>query len=347
MKNLPVNVWKRLTLWEYWNTWVIYLSLAPFWIYYSFKNRNFFFFEFTNPGIRFGGMAMQSKIDIYRLLPQELIPKTIFLTKDVASEFDVYSIDYYPIVAKPNEGLKGLGVQIIYSPDELADYLRKYKFDLIIQEKINYKTELGIFYCRFPREKDGFITGVTLKKKMALVGDGVSTVREMVMKEYRLRRQIKALEKINSDILKRLPEKDEKIEILDIGSHTRGAEFRDVSEKFKDEAFKLINPFASKIKGFFYGRFDILCDLDEHSNTFINFKVIELNGAMSEPIHIYDPKNTLLYAWKEILRHWKIMSTIAYQNRNVKLKAVGFANSLMLILKNLQLEKKLKKDLYG
>lgn len=347
MKKLLVNVWKRLTLWEYWNTWVIYLSLSPFWIYFSIKNRNLFFFELTNPGIRFGGMAMQSKIDIYRLLPQELIPKTIFLTKDEASEFDVNSIDEYPVVAKPNEGLKGLGVHIINSSDELADYLQNYKFDVIIQEKINYKTELGIFYCRFPAEKDGFITGVTLKKKMASVGDGVSTVRELVMKDYRLRRQIKAIEKINSDILKRIPAKDEKIEILDIGSHTRGAEFRDVSDKFKDEAFNLLNPIASKINGFFYGRFDILCDFDEHTNTITKFKVIELNGAMSEPIHIYDPKNSLLYAWKEILRHWKIMSTIAYQNRNVKIKAMGFAESIRLIMENLQLEKKLKKDLYG
>lgn len=347
MKNFPVNVWKRLTLWEYWNTWVIYLSLAPFWIYFSIRNRNLFFFELTNPGIRFGGMAMQSKIDIYRLLPQELIPKTVFLTKDEASKFDVNKIDDYPVVVKPNEGLKGLGVQTIYSPEQLEDYLRKYNFDVIIQEKISYKTELGIFYCRYPREKDGFITGVTLKKKMASVGDGVSTVRELVMKDYRLRRQIKALEKINSDILQKIPAKDEKIEILDIGSHTRGAEFLDVTEKLKEEAFKLLNPIASKINGFFYGRFDILCDFDEHSNTITKFKVIELNGAMSEPIHIYDPKNSLLYAWKEILRHWKIMSTIAYQNRNIQIKAMGFANSLRLILENLKLEKNLKKDLYS
>jgi hypothetical protein len=31
----------------------------------------------------------------------------------------------------------------------------------------------------------------------------------------------------------------------------------------------------------------------------INFAVVELNGAASGPTHIYDPKHSLFFCWKE------------------------------------------------
>ncbi len=41
------------------------------------------------------------------------------------------------------------------------------------------------------------------------------------------------------------------------------------------------------------------------------FSIIELNGAGSEPTHIYDPKHSLFYAWGEIKRHWDILYTVS------------------------------------
>jgi hypothetical protein len=46
-----------------------------------------------------------------------------------------------------------------------------------------------------------------------------------------------------------------------------------------------------------------------------NFSVIELNGAGSEPTHMYDPRHSLFFAWKEIVRHWIILWRISRQNR--------------------------------
>jgi hypothetical protein len=45
-----------------------------------------------------------------------------------------------------------------------------------------------------------------------------------------------------------------------------------------------------------------------------NFKIIEINGAKSEPTHIYDPKHSLKYALKEIYRHQKIFYTIVAES---------------------------------
>jgi hypothetical protein len=41
---------------------------------------------------------------------------------------------------------------------------------------------------------------------------------------------------------------------------------------------------------------------------------VELNGAASEPTHIYDPKHSLFFAWKELARHITYMYEISVAN---------------------------------
>jgi hypothetical protein len=45
-----------------------------------------------------------------------------------------------------------------------------------------------------------------------------------------------------------------------------------------------------------------------------NFSIVELNGAGSEPTHIYDPKHSLFFAWYELARHITYMFQISVQN---------------------------------
>ena len=44
-------------------------------------------------------------------------------------------------------------------------------------------------------------------------------------------------------------------------------------------------------------------------------KVLEFNGASSDPAHIYDPDYSLIRAYRDIFYHWKTMRKIARQNR--------------------------------
>jgi hypothetical protein len=44
-----------------------------------------------------------------------------------------------------------------------------------------------------------------------------------------------------------------------------------------------------------------------------NFFVVELNGAASEPTHIYDPKHSYFFAWK-LARHITYMYEISVAN---------------------------------
>ena len=52
---------------------------------------------------------------------------------------------------------------------------------------------------------------------------------------------------------------------------------------------------------------------------------MELNGASSEPGHIYDSANTLFKAYKDLLFHWKRLSVISHENMKNGLRPVSFS----------------------
>ncbi|MEJ2134583.1 MAG: hypothetical protein P8X86_04980 [Desulfofustis sp.] len=53
--------------------------------------------------------------------------------------------------------------------------------------------------------------------------------------------------------------------------------------------------------------------------------MIELNGLTSEATHIYDPQNSILYAWKTLIEQWSIAFEIAEANlkKGVQPMALG------------------------
>ncbi len=333
----------RLVHWEYWNTWLIYLPLSPFWLYFSIKNRSLYFFEKANPGIQFGGMAMTAKSEIYALLPEYSIPKTRFLSA-LSTQYKTISDLQFPLMAKPNFGLKGLGVSQINNLAELKDYRTKYPIDIIIQEKIPFNNEVGLFYVRLPHQKKGQITGMVKKNFLSVVGDGQSTLKELILATPRTAFQYERLKSLWQNDMHQVIPKDKCFQLLAIGSHTRGAEFVDFSHELSEPLLKKIDSISQGIPGFFYGRFDVMYEnIVELKKG--HFVIIELNGAMSEPTHMYDPKYSIWQAWSIILKHWSLLSEISRQNKSVTCYRESFIGGLKRIWASLQLEKQLKVQL--
>jgi len=66
-----------------------------------------------------------------------------------------------------------------------------------------------------------------------------------------------------------------------------------------------------------------------------NFGIVELNGAGSEPTHIYDPQHSIFFAWKEIIRHWKILWRISRINhRKEKIPYMNFSSGMQMFRDN-------------
>jgi len=263
---------------------------------------------------------MESKWSIYKLMPDQYYPHTVFILKGT----DPYAVTrkveqasfQYPVIAKPDIGMKGLAVKKINNQQELIDYAILSPVNFLIQEYVPYENEVGIFYYRFPNETKGRISGIVSKEFLHVKGDGVSTVKELLMNDKRYILQLPVLKATYGKQLNTVLDKDEVFVLVPYGNHVRGAKFIDSSHFIDEELSEIIDSVCCQVDGFYYGRLDIRYNSWEELRQGKNFSIIEINGAGSEPTHIYDPKHSIFFAWKEITRHWTILARISRMNYN-------------------------------
>lgn len=307
-----------MTHWEYWPFQVVYIPIYFLWAFYAVKAKSIFFFNASNPTIKNGGFIMESKKAIYDLIPQQYYPKTE-LIKEGTSVAEINAVIEqsnirYPFIAKPDIGLRGSGVKKINTAHELEQYAVKANFDYLIQDLIPFQNEVGIFYVRYPNEEKGKITGIVSKEFLIVTGNGVATVEELIKVNPRYELQLKVLKKeYGNKLLEVLPE-GEKLNLVPYGNHARGAKFIDGSHWITDKLEATINEMCLQIPGFFFGRMDVMYNSFEELENGKNFAIVELNGAASEPTHIYDPRHSLFFAWKELARHITYMYEISVAN---------------------------------
>jgi hypothetical protein len=307
-----------LTHWEYWPFQIVYTPIYFLWAYYSIKAKSVFFFNASNPTIKNGGFMMESKKQIYNLIPENYYPKTELIrvgTKinEINEVLENAKIKY-PFIAKPDIGLRGSAVKKIETPADLKQYADKAHFDFIVQDLIPYENEVGVFYVRYPHEKEGRITGIVAKEFLIITGNGVATIEELIKDNPRYELQLKPLKQEYGSKLQEVLPKGEKINLVPYGNHARGAKFIDGSQWITPKLTDVFNEMCVQIPGFYFGRLDVMYDTFEGLEQGKNFSVVELNGAASEPTHIYDPKHSLLFAWKELARHITYMYEISVAN---------------------------------
>lgn len=341
MKRLMLlrKVYVKLTNWEYWPMEVIYLPIFGYWIYLGVKARSLFFFSAANPLIENAGFAMERKSLIYQSMPKSSYPNTI-LARLGASEGELLALMksanlQFPIIAKPDVGQRGIQVKLIHNQKELSSYADQIFTAFLLQEYISYPNEVGIFYYRIPGEKRGKISGIVGKEFMEVTGDGISTLRQLIIKNTRYLFQLNTLEKLMGKALEQILEIGERKVFEPYGNHCRGALFLDLGELITDGLTQMIDNLCVQIPEFYFGRLDIKYNTWDELCEGKNYVVIELNGAGSEPTHIYDPKHSIWFAWKELIRHWNILYRISMANRkNNGLQLMGFREGMTLIRNN-------------
>jgi hypothetical protein len=304
--------------WEYWPFQIVYIPIYFLWAYYSIRAKSIFFFNASNPTIKNGGFIMESKKAIYNLIPPQYYPKTELVKEGTNLEEIKCLIENsqinYPFIAKPDIGLRGSGVKKINSEEDLKQYASKANFDYVVQDLIPYENEVGVFYVRYPNENKGKITGIVVKEFLIITGDGISTIETLIKENPRFELQLKSLQKEYGEKLFEVLEKGEKRNLVPFGNHARGAKFIDGSHWVTPKLEEAINALCLQIPGFFFGRLDVMYNTFEELEQGEKFAVVELNGAASEPTHIYDPKHSLFFAWKELARHITYMYEISVLN---------------------------------
>lgn len=329
----------KLLHWEYWSFNVVYGPIYLYWFWLSLKARSFFFFSTSNPTIKNAGFLLESKKEIYDLIPNEFYPLTLFFRKQVSIPLLLKEIKNknleFPLIGKPDIGMQGLSVQKLSNEKEAAAYAAASKVDFLIQQYVPYENEVGIFYYRYPNEQNGHISGIVQKEFLAVTGDGISTIEQLLNKDKRFILQLATLRQENGNELQYvLPIGSNRV-LVPYGNHVRGAKFIDVSHLIDPELTKVVDNVCKKIEGFYFGRMDIRYNTWEELKQGINFSIIELNGAGSEPTHMYDPRHSIFHAWKEIIRHWNILARISRINhRMLQLSYMSTSNGLQMFREN-------------
>lgn len=310
---------RRKTRWEFWPPWLTYLPVIPYLLYLSCKHRSLTVFTEANPGIPSGGFVGESKSEIlskltrvpeYSVVAGALSPVA---RVNAAAEFmRALGLDF-PVVLKPDVGERGRDVAIARTVQEVDSYLRAARRDTIIQRYVA-GPEFGIFYYRYPGEARGRIYSITEKRFPEVVGDGQSSIAELVWNDPRA----VCLGDLYLSRLKRnrqeVPKRGERVVLAEIGSHCRGAIFLNAAHLETEALRNAVDSVARTHPGFYFGRFDVRADSVEDLQAG-RFAVLELNGVSAEATHIYDPAVSLVEAYRVMYRQWKVVFEIGALNR--------------------------------
>lgn len=328
----------RLLHWEYWPFNVVYGPIYCYWLFLCLKARSFFFFNTSNPTIENGGLLLESKKKIYDIIPPAYYPPTLFFKAGVENHAlldDLHKSNFkFPLIAKPDIGGKGRGVKKLDNIHGVLDYARTSKVDFLLQEFVDYENEAGIFYFRYPDKTSGFISGIVEKEFLSVTGDGISTIEQLLQKEQRFILQLSSLKNSCEHNLGQVLRKDEQY-LVPYGNHARGAKFIDASNLIDEQLTTVIDNICKSIPDFYFGRLDVRFGSWEELRQGKNFSIIELNGAGSEPTHMYDPNHSIFFAWKEIIRHWNILYKISKLNhRALKIPYLSFYEGIRMLREN-------------
>jgi hypothetical protein len=318
---------KRIMRWEFWPPWAFYPPVVCYVAYLALKHRSLTLFTCANPAIPGGGFIGESKIEILQGLSSSpdarghvarawLLPASLDqgARLSLARDFMAAHDQMFPVVLKPDAGQRGCGVAVIRTEDQLKDYLSHAQGDTIIQEYVAGQ-EFGVFYYRYPEADRGHIFSITEKRFPAVTGDGRSTLERLILRDARAVLMARTYFDLHRDHLWDVPDADEPVPLVELGTHCRGAVFLDGDWIKTTELVEAIDNLSRGFVGFYFGRFDIRTPSLDDFRRGRNFKVVELNGVTSEATHIYDPQNGLLTAYKALFEQWRIAFRVGAQNR--------------------------------
>jgi hypothetical protein len=315
--------WKRLLRWEFWPPYLFYPPVIAYIFYLGIKFRSWTLFTAANPAIPAGGFVGESKHAILTQLKNAdrwLLRFILLPVADPAQRFAqaeefmrAHALEF-PVALKPDAGQRGSGVAIVRSSGQLREYLTHASFPAILQEYAPGK-EFGVFYYRYPGEARGRVFSITEKRMPVLTGDGTRTLEDLILADDRAVCMSDFYLRKNSERAHQVPQAGESVQLVEIGTHCRGAVFLDGGHALTPALEEVIVRIAQTFDGFFFGRFDIRVPSLEDFRAGRNVKVVELNGVTSEATHIYDPKLSLIDAYRVLFRQWRIAFEIGNLNR--------------------------------
>jgi hypothetical protein len=326
----PLDLSGRTTSYfEFWPMWLMYIPVVLQWLLLSVWHRSLTLPLIANPAVPLSGMVGVQKSAVFDaagavardwILPWRIYSKTNApipeQAADVAALIDAAGFKF-PVVGKPNIGCRGAGVKLLGDRAELEAYLSKFPVqgEIQFQRLSEWEAEAGVFYVRHPHAERGEITSITLKYAPFVIGDGFSTLAELIAADPRageLQHLYGERHKANWELL--IPA-GEPYRLVFSASHSRGAVFRDAADLISEELLAALDQIFADIPGYHYGRLDIKFKDIESLRSGRDFHIIEINGASSESINIWDRNASLSQALRTLLQQYHTLFKLGSANR--------------------------------
>jgi membrane protein DedA with SNARE-associated domain len=312
---------ERLGHHEFWPAWLFYLPLAPWLAWLSLRHRGLTVWTAANPGIPAGGVVGESKAAILdQLNPEAVIPFFVVPPAAPGDRRALFRVELarrgwsYPLVLKPDAAQRGAGVRKVREASAAERYLAEQPAAVLVQPYHPGPYEAGIFYVRFPGE-EGRIFSITDKVFPAVVGDGRSTLEELIRVHPRYNLQAGTFLARHASRLADVLPAGERFALAVAGNHCQGTLFRDGSHLWTPELEAAIDRVALPFTGFFIGRFDVRYTDAAAFRAGRDLAVVELNGATAESTNIYDPDWSVWRAWRVLFRQWALLYAVGAANR--------------------------------
>lgn len=351
----PLDTSGKITsFFEFWPTWLIYIPVGVQWILLAIRYRSLSLPLIANPAVHLSGMVGVAKSAVFEAAGEHarqwILPWCLF---DVSNEdLEQQNLSAlrliaqtgleFPLVGKPNIGCRGAGVKLLDNEADLKAYIGDFPVGGCIQfqQLSQWDAEAGVFYVRHPDKPGGEVTSLTLKYTPYVVGDGSRSLAELVAADPRAGELLHLYEERHAQQWHSIIPSNQPYRLVFSASHCRGAVFRDAGELISTNLTQALDKIFEDIPGFYYGRLDVKFKDAENLSLGKNFAIIEINGASSESISIWDRKAGLWGAIRTLLQQYHTLFKLGHANRKRGHKTPG----LMALYKAWRYESNLVKN---
>jgi hypothetical protein len=324
---------REMSPFEFLPGWIVYGPVVLQWLALGLRYGDLSLPTAANPRITTGGLCGESKTAILDLVQGPargwIAPYTTMVTGEADGRAARSAMRgaglKLPLVIKPDIGCNGTGVRLVETEAALdaalADFPRGVR--LVLQLLVPWEGEAGIFYIRAPGEAAGHISSLTLKEAPVITGDGVSTLRTLIMADPRhgkLRHLY--LARLGAR-LGEVPARGERVRLVFAGNHCKGSIFRNGAAEITPALTARIEAIARNMPDFCFGRIDVRFASLQGLREGREFSIIEINGVGSEATHIWDPETSLREVFSAQFRHYRAAFEIGRENRRRGFRSSG------------------------
>jgi membrane protein DedA with SNARE-associated domain len=330
-----VGGWERWRRWEYWPIGAVYAPVVCWLVVLALRYRTFAVFTACNPGIPQGGLVLESKGDILDQLVARSdrvegdlrvdVPRYARLEARTPLEERVATVAAFletatadggsgRVVLKPDVGERGAGVAIVRGIDAARTWLREHPVDALVQE-FAAGEEYGVVWHRPTDAASPSIRSIAHKVPPGVVGDGTRTLEELILADSRHVAMAGMHRAVHAESLDRVPDAGERVALGELGTHARGAMFRDARSLRSPALEDALSEFMDGVDGLDFGRFDVRVETGALGLAAGDgIRILEFNGVTGEPAHIYHPGFPLWAGLRDLCAHWSAACRVGAAN---------------------------------